>query len=89
MPHKGGFLKESQARLAPGAHIPSIQIQCATGFTEPPAYLTEGELVDLMDKHGIGTDASILILGLSRWAYVLRFDDVGLAGCFSTLVEIV
>jgi len=34
-------------------------LKIVEGSTEPPQYLKESELVALMDKHGIGTDASM------------------------------
>ena len=36
-----------------------FQVKLAERHTSPPDYLTESELITLMEKHGIGTDASI------------------------------
>jgi len=46
-------------RLAPGSRLTVQEVWVESDFTKPPDYLKESELVALMDKHGIGTDASI------------------------------
>ncbi|OLQ13062.1 DNA topoisomerase 3-beta-1 [Symbiodinium microadriaticum] len=52
-------------RLAPGSPLRVEEVWVESDFTKPPDYLPgahnrkESELVALMDKHGIGTDASI------------------------------
>lgn len=42
-----------------GAQIQLQDAQIQARETTPPGYLTEAELITLMEKHGIGTDASI------------------------------
>ena len=36
-----------------------VEVKLEERLTSPPDYLTESELISLMEKHGIGTDASI------------------------------
>ncbi|XP_022705600.1 DNA topoisomerase 3-beta-1-like isoform X2 [Varroa jacobsoni] len=50
---------DSQFNLTPGSQLEVVSIKLDDKQTSPPDYLTESELIGLMDKHGIGTDASI------------------------------
>ncbi|KAH7939584.1 hypothetical protein HPB52_014451 [Rhipicephalus sanguineus] len=51
--------EEALPQLKAGTIVPIVQTKLAEQKTNPPDYLTESELISLMDKHGIGTDASI------------------------------
>uniref|UniRef100_A0A670JYZ8 DNA topoisomerase n=1 Tax=Podarcis muralis TaxID=64176 RepID=A0A670JYZ8_PODMU len=42
-----------------GTVFPISEVRLLEKQTNPPDYLTEAELITLMEKHGIGTDASI------------------------------
>uniref|UniRef100_A0A023F3Y2 DNA topoisomerase n=1 Tax=Triatoma infestans TaxID=30076 RepID=A0A023F3Y2_TRIIF len=42
-----------------GEELPVTDVKMVECQTSPPDYLTESELITLMEKHGIGTDASI------------------------------
>ncbi|RNC47387.1 DNA topoisomerase 3-beta-1 [Trypanosoma cruzi] len=42
-----------------GSDFPISDVRLQAGQTQPPGYLTEADLIGLMEKHGIGTDASI------------------------------
>lgn len=42
-----------------GEKIKFSKVELYEGTTSPPDYLTESEVISLMEKHGIGTDASI------------------------------
>uniref|UniRef100_A0A803LZK4 DNA topoisomerase n=1 Tax=Chenopodium quinoa TaxID=63459 RepID=A0A803LZK4_CHEQI len=45
--------------FAKGERIKISKVELYEGNTTPPDYLTESEVISLMEKHGIGTDASI------------------------------
>ncbi|CAK0787024.1 hypothetical protein CVIRNUC_010240 [Coccomyxa viridis] len=47
--------------LQEGEALPITEVDLKQGKTSPPDYLTESELIGLMEKHGIGTDASIAV----------------------------
>ncbi|KIH48005.1 hypothetical protein ANCDUO_21929, partial [Ancylostoma duodenale] len=46
-------------KLSKGDQLTLKEAGLAARETSPPGYLTESELISLMEKHGIGTDASI------------------------------
>ncbi|KAF7997780.1 hypothetical protein HCN44_009178 [Aphidius gifuensis] len=50
---------ESLPKFNPGDYVNINDAKLLECFTQPPDYLTESELITLMEKHGIGTDASI------------------------------
>ncbi len=51
--------EETIPPLEKGATCKVSELKVAERQTSPPDYLTESELITLMEKHGIGTDASI------------------------------
>ncbi|CAD7971015.1 unnamed protein product [Amoebophrya sp. A120] len=71
--HKGKFLKVLSNHtltnnncqllkshyLAKNTRFSNLRLTSTETFTEPPQFLSESELVGLMDKNGIGTDASM------------------------------
>jgi len=45
--------------LKEGEEVPVVNVAIKEGQTEPPPYLSEAELLKLMEKYGIGTDATM------------------------------
>ncbi|XP_041957877.1 DNA topoisomerase 3-beta-1 isoform X2 [Alosa sapidissima] len=59
MPWQGIPLEEAMPVCERGDSFTVDEIKLLEKQTNPPDYLTEAELITLMEKHGIGTDASI------------------------------
>ncbi|XP_074868851.1 DNA topoisomerase 3-beta-1 isoform X3 [Carettochelys insculpta] len=59
MPWQSIPLEESLPSCEKGDVFPVSEVKLLEKQTNPPDYLTEAELITLMEKHGIGTDASI------------------------------
>nr|XP_049620180.1 DNA topoisomerase 3-beta-1 isoform X2 [Syngnathus scovelli] len=59
MPWQGIPLEEALPICESGDIFTVDEIKLMEKQTSPPDYLTEAELITLMEKHGIGTDASI------------------------------
>ena len=57
--------------------IKEFSIEIKNGRTTPPYFLTESELITLMDKNGIGTDATIHehIQKIQERGYVYKFKN--------------
>ena len=55
----GGKNQLPRFRAGTEVDLSAKDIKIDNGRTEPPQHLKEGELVDLMDKNGVGTDASM------------------------------
>ena len=51
--------EESIPDIKQGTKLQVKEVKLADRQTSPPGYLTEADLITLMEKHGVGTDASI------------------------------
>ncbi|CAM8986050.1 unnamed protein product [Rhodiola kirilowii] len=53
--------EKSLPQFSKGDKIKMSKVELYEGYTTAPNYLSESELISLMEKHGIGTDASISV----------------------------
>ncbi|MCX8205131.1 MAG: DNA topoisomerase [Candidatus Nezhaarchaeota archaeon] len=51
-------VEEPLPKLTPGLRVKVVGVEVKEGLTEPPPYLSEAELLKLMEKLRIGTDAT-------------------------------
>jgi DNA topoisomerase III len=51
--------EKSASDMKQGQQYPVMEVTLIEGKTSPPDFLSEWELIGLMEKNGIGTDASI------------------------------
>ena len=59
MTHQAIPPEDSVPHLVQGTKLKVKEVKLVERQTSPPGYLTESDLITLMEKHGIGTDASI------------------------------
>ena len=53
--------EESIPQISQGDKLTVKEVRLVDRQTSPPGYLTESDLITLMEKHGVGTDASISV----------------------------
>ena len=58
MPHRA-VEDDPLGEIERGESLPIATVELRQGATSPPPYLSEAELIGLMERNGIGTDASI------------------------------
>ena len=51
--------EETVPSITKNDQLDLVEVKLQQKATNPPDYLTEADLITLMEKHGIGTDASI------------------------------
>ena len=74
---KGGEKKHTG--LTEGMKVPIAEARCSPCKTQPPNFLQEHELIELMDKNRIGTDASMAthVNNIVSRNYVSLCDETG------------